>query len=265
MFSRIAQRPAAAPSRGLGEAMRRVLIVEPDAAVARALEERLRQIAHGDIWIAADAHEGQALAAQVDPQLVVAALDPAGLAFVRTLRRGELACRQAAVILMAAAPPPAAVLAARDVGAHEVLCRPFVDRDVTRRLEAALLEPRSWIEAVDYVGPDRRRFNSGDYAGARRRVADDAQPPHGVRLGEALKILRSAAEALERDPVQARRALLAQTQALAGLAADLADERLAAGVAAVQGCLTRAGGWDPGDLRETAAVLLAQADSARAA
>nr|6SFT_A Chain A, Two-component receiver protein CleD [Caulobacter vibrioides NA1000] len=33
-------------------------------------------------------------------------------------------------------------------------------------------KPREWVEAVAYVGPDRRRFNSADYKGPRKRKAD---------------------------------------------------------------------------------------------
>jgi hypothetical protein len=71
------------------------------------------------------------------------------------------------------------------------------------------LKPRDWIEAVAYVGPDRRRFNSADYKGPRKRKADAAGTP-AARLSQALRIVKSAATALDTDPAQARRALAAQ-------------------------------------------------------
>ena len=88
---------------------------------------------------------------------------------------------------------------------------------------------RGWVEAVDYVGPDRRRFNSAAYEGPLKRLADqEAAPPHSVRIGECLKIIRSALTAVDRDPPQALRALLAQTTELDAAAAETADSRLAA-------------------------------------
>ena len=36
--------------------------------------------------------------------------------------------------------------------------KPFTIGDLERRLEAVTLKPRDWVEAVQYVGPDRRRF-----------------------------------------------------------------------------------------------------------
>ena len=50
--------------------------------------------------------------------------------------------------------------------------KPFTIKDLERRLEAVTLKPRDWVEAVQYVGPDRRRFNSAEYKGPRKRKAD---------------------------------------------------------------------------------------------
>ena len=190
--------------------VRRVLIVDPREAAAQALGELLRDICAPQVWVAPSNAKALKLAGKVDPDLVICEMSAErvdGPAFTRTLRRSDLACRKAPVILVSASPNPAAILAARDAGAHEFLRRPFTMKDVMRRLEAALLHPRSWVEAVDYVGPDRRRFNLSEFPGELKRLADHDAPPHAVRVGEALKILRSAVEAMERDPAQALRSL----------------------------------------------------------
>ena len=44
--------------------------------------------------------------------------------------------------------------------------------DLFRRVENVTCKSRPWIEAVMYVGPDRRRFNSGEFAGAKKRRSD---------------------------------------------------------------------------------------------
>ena len=74
----------------------------------------------------------------------------------------------------------AAILAARHAaGVHEFLRKPYTIKDVMRRLDAAILRQREWIEAVSYIGPDRRRFNSGDYVGPRKR---EDRPSTDARL-----------------------------------------------------------------------------------
>ena len=61
---------------------------------------------------------------------------------------------------------------ARDAGAHEFLRKPYTIKDLFKRVENVILKPRDWIEAQMYVGPDRRRFNSESYTGARKRKAE---------------------------------------------------------------------------------------------
>jgi CheY-like chemotaxis protein len=210
--------------------LRRVLIVDPQPASARLLGELLRQVCLPEIWAAPAFGKGMQLAEKVEPQLVFCALGEEGLdgvAFTRTLRRSDLPCRKAPLVLLTAEATAQAILSGRDAGAHEFLRRPYTTRDLMRRLEAALLQPRSWVEAVDYVGPDRRRFNSAEYHGPMKRMADNDAPPQSVRIAEALKIICSALGALDRDPRQAQRALMAQTTELELAAAEINDNRLA--------------------------------------
>ena len=71
------------------------------------------------------------------------------------------------------------------------------------------LKSRDWVEAVRYIGPDRRRFNSGDYAGPRKRKSD-ATITDSARVEQALRIMRAALHAIDTDPHQAMRSMLAQ-------------------------------------------------------
>jgi DNA-binding response OmpR family regulator len=217
--------------RQLAPLVRRALIVDADPSSARLLGELLREVCQPAVWVAPSNAKALKLADRIEPHLVFCELsagDVDGLAFTRALRRSDFAARKAPVILVMAEPSPAALLAGRDAGAHEFLRRPVLRKELTRRLEAAILHPRGWVEAVDYVGPDRRRFNSAEYAGPLKRLTDKSGDPHGARVGEALKIVRSALGAIDRDPRQALRALLAQAEALADAAAETADDQLLA-------------------------------------
>jgi len=211
-------------------ALRRVLIVDPHPPTAKVLGEMVRDACQPEICAAPTAAKALKLAEAFDPQAVFCELTADGLdgvAFTRALRRSDLACRKAPVILVTAQATAASILAGRDAGAHEFLRRPFTLKDLSRRLEVVTLLARPWVEAIDYVGPDRRRFNSAEYQGPQKRMADTGVPPQGVRMAEALKIIRSAIPAIDREPRQALRALLAQTTDLELVAAELGDHRLA--------------------------------------
>lgn len=222
--------------------LQRVLIAEPHAASARLLADLLRSIAPCQIWTAPTEEKAHYAARNVDPQLIFvdksAALD--GLAFTRALRRGDLSCRQAPVIMVASEATAGVILAARDCGVHEFLRKPFTIKDVVRRLEAVTLRPRDWIEGVGYVGPDRRRFNSGDYAGPRKRRSDAAAKPDAARLAQALRILKAAVAAVESDPAQAMRAMTTQCADLQKLGVAAGDLKLCGAAAELQRSLAAA-------------------------
>jgi CheY-like chemotaxis protein len=223
--------------------LQRVLIVDPQAAGANVIAEQMRVVAKPDIWTAPTNDKGLKLAGRVNPQIVFVELSGDkvdGIAFTERLRRSEYSCRKAPVILVTGAATPGAILAARDAGVHEFLRKPFIVKDLVKRLEAVTLHQRDWIEAVDYVGPDRRRFNSGDYAGPLKRHTDTATPDQ-ARIGQALKILKSALNAVERDRVQALRALVAQTNELEAAAKATGDEKLLAATTAFHQYLYLAG------------------------
>jgi CheY-like chemotaxis protein len=133
----------------------------------------------------------------------------------------------APVIMVTATATAGAIIAARDAGVHEFLRKPYNTKELLRRLEAVTLHPRDWVEAVQYVGPDRRRFNSGDYSGPLKRRSDVAVTPDAERILQALKIVRSAIPAIATDPTQAMRALLAQMIELQRGAAVTKDAKLA--------------------------------------
>src|SRR5262249_13539737 len=97
-----------------------------------------------------------------------------------------------------------------------------------RRVEAGMLKPRDWIEADHYVGPDRRRFNSAEYQGKRKRVADES------RLDQSAHILKSAVRPVDTDPARARRAVAEQATFLRAALDASASPRLAVAVAMLE-------------------------------
>ncbi len=222
----------------MAPAMERMLLVDSTSASSRMLTELLHNIWPGQVWSATSTAAGLGLADSVDPRLIFVEYEGPGLdgiIFTKKLRRSNFRCRKTPVIMVTAQATPGVILAARDAGVHEFLRKPYTTKDLTRRIEAVTRQPRGWIEAVGYVGPDRRRFNSAEYRGARKRQADSTQ--NG--LMQALKIVASAVHAVEEDPAQARRSLDAQMVELRRDAEARGDKALAAATEALQDYLSR--------------------------
>jgi DNA-binding response OmpR family regulator len=165
------------------------------------------------------------------------------------------------VIMVTGVATASTILAARDAGVHEFLRKPFNMKDLTRRLEAVTLKDRDWVEAMGYVGPDRRRFNSGDYRGPKKRQNDDPPNPQEARIVQALKILRSAIAGIEADPEQAMRSMLAQATTIQQAATELKDLKLTMAAATFYRHLAAsshdASNLDRGQLERAASPLLA--------
>jgi CheY-like chemotaxis protein len=214
----------------LARQVERVLIVDPNVNSARLLGDIMKDLGSISVALCAAVPEALMLVKDNLPQIIFveyAAMNFDGLALVRTIRRSELLSRQVPIVVTTAEATAQSIKASRDAGVHEFLRKPFTIKDLYRRVEAVTLKSRDWIEAVGYVGPDRRRFNSGDYSGKLRRENDQPSASPRARIGQALKIIKSAVEALESDPFQAARSLQAQASDLQVLGMEIQDFKLA--------------------------------------
>lgn len=152
---------------------------------------------------------------------------------------------------------------ARDCGVHEFLRKPFTSTDLFRRVENVALKSRDWIEGVGYVGPDRRRFNSGEYAGPQKRKQDKPASGQAVSIAvkdQALRILAAALAQFDNDPIQAVRAARQQAETLKALAIKTSDAKLAIAAAGLEANLA-AGSTTKASLVAPIGALLALADA----
>ncbi|CAL1691114.1 hypothetical protein MMB232_01249 [Brevundimonas subvibrioides] len=181
-----------------------------------------------------------------------------GEQLARRIRRSNLACRRAPIIMMTADATASSIKGARDSGIHEFLRKPFTSADLFKRVENVALKPRDWIEAVGYVGPDRRRFNSGEYAGPQKRTADKpataAQAAVAVK-DQAFRILAASLAQFDNDPMQAARAVKQQAETLKALAMKTADARLAVAAAGLEGYLAQGAPTKAGLAAPISAIL----------
>jgi DNA-binding response OmpR family regulator len=225
--------------------IRRVLIVDPNPAQARLLADLMRAAGAREVMFEADERQALELAEAADPTIIFVEwsgpkLD--GENFTRRLRRSDFACRRAPVIMVTTDATANTIKGARDCGVHEFLRKPFTSGDLMKRLEAVSQKPRDWIEAVHYVGPDRRRFNSAEFKGQRKRRSDKATTRAEAKaqaLDQAVRILKSAIEEFDADPFQARRAITEQASVLKRAAVEAGSAPLAMAVAALELALSR--------------------------
>ena len=220
--------------------VRRVLIVDPNPAAARLLSDLLKGFGSRDVAVESDEARVIDLAREMEPGLILTEragpkLD--GEALARRIRRSSLSCRRVPIIMVTAEATASSIKGARDSGVHEFLRKPFTSGDLFRRVENLATKPRDWVEAVGYIGPDRRRFNSDDYAGPGKRKADKpasaAEAVVAVK-DQAMRILASALTQFDTDPMQAVRAIKQQAETLKALAIKTGDASLAIAAAGLE-------------------------------
>lgn len=157
--------------------LERVLVFDPSVNSARLMGEVIRGLGGRHVSTVQSTSNGLDCIENHKPQLILTEFrghDFDGLDLITRLRRSELSERMVPVILYTAEATIESIRGARDAGAHEFLRKPYTLKDLGKRIENVMLKPRDWIEAKAYVGPDRRRFNSEVYAGARRRRSEKA-------------------------------------------------------------------------------------------
>jgi CheY-like chemotaxis protein len=220
--------------------VKRVLIVDPNPHAARLLVDVMKALGARDQAVEPDEDRALKMAASLEPGIILTERTGPGLdgeSLARRIRRSDMGCRRAPILMVTAEATATTIIGARDSGIHEFLRKPFTSADLLKRVENVALKPRDWVEAVGYVGPDRRRFNSGEYSGPAKRKGDRASGTAAVAAAakdQAMRILASALDQFDNDPMQAVRAIREQAVQLKAIAMKAADSRLAIAVGALE-------------------------------
>jgi CheY-like chemotaxis protein len=223
--------------------IQRVVIVDQNLASARLLLDIMKSLGAREVVHETDEARALDSIREIEPGLIFTERTGGSLngeSLTRALRRSNLASRRAPIIMVTADATATTIKGARDCGVHEFLRKPFTSADLFRRVENVALKPRDWIEGVAYVGPDRRRFNSGEYAGPQKRKQD--KPASGAVAAmaikdQAMRILAAALAQFDSDPMQAVRAARQQAETLKGLAIKTSDAKLAIAAAGLEATL----------------------------
>src|SRR5262249_18896106 len=138
-----------------------ILIVGGKPGNARLLGGILMALGVSEVKLAADTGRALEFLAQRDFQAVfcdeaVGPLD--ATAFVKAVRRGKVSRNPRTPIVIIAKPlKRIAVLRMRDLGVNDFIVLPLTAGAIKRKLLAALVPVKGFVEAESYFGPDRRR------------------------------------------------------------------------------------------------------------
>ena len=246
----------------LSNCLKRVLIIDPNPLAVSIMTDLIRQVGSTTVFKTDRTDYGLEMAREINPQLIIsefAADRFEGLNLVRKIRRSDMPCRKVPVIVTTVASTRLAIDRARDAGVHEFLAKPFTAKDLYRRIEAAVLQDRDWMEWPFYVGPDRRRFNSGAYRGSLKREFDQEPPTTQERMGAILIKMKATIERVENEPVASARDLLQQAEELSAMALEVHDFMIGQAAFELKTFVLsslKAGGLTKANMRNHAASLM---------
>lgn len=93
-----------------------------------------------------------------------------GLDFVRMVRTGSDSPNPfVPIIMLTGHTEMNRVMEARDCGVHEFLAKPISAKQLYARIRSIIENPRTFVRAGLYFGPDRRRRENPHYNGKERR------------------------------------------------------------------------------------------------
>jgi DNA-binding response OmpR family regulator len=151
-----------------------VLVVDDNRHTAEIVKSILEGVGAREIRIATTTHDGFRRLQEEMIDLII--LDQnlgaggAGVDLVRRIRKDPASPNPFVPIIMLTGYADAKlVVTARDCGVSEFLVKPFTAVGLLKRIEALIFQPRPFVRAQDYFGPDRRRRGDSSYDGVERR------------------------------------------------------------------------------------------------
>ena len=165
----------------------RVLVVDDSKNMRMLVKTILNALGVQTVREAADGQTAmqELRAGPIDVAIVDWVMEPMdGLEFVRQVRTAEDSPNTfLPIIMMTGHTEKHRIFKARDSGVTEFLAKPITAKTLLLRLTNIIENPRPFVRAKGYFGPDRRR-RSEDYSGPERRgmnksegaTAKDAKP-----------------------------------------------------------------------------------------
>ena len=165
----------------------KILLVDDNQHMRLLLIEILRAIGVRQVYEAMDGSEALAILRSTAIDVVFTDLSMNGLDgidFVNLVRNSPDSPNPfVPIVMITGHSTERRVNEARNAGVNEFLVKPVTARGVIHRLTLLIENPRPFVRAGDYFGPDRRRRDDPRYQGERRRDEDRATYVDDPELG----------------------------------------------------------------------------------
>ncbi len=159
----------------------RVLIIDDNMPIRMLVRSLLLDLGFGSVEVAATAEDGWAIYFLHKPDLILldwrmeGGMD--GLEFTRRVRTQLGSPKpRVPIIMMTGFASKKVVLDARDAGVTEILIKPFTVQTLIKHLTHIIENPRDFIVAPKFTGPDRRRRKDSVPDEKKKRMADKVLP-----------------------------------------------------------------------------------------
>ena len=157
----------------------RFVVVDDNTHMRRIVRTLLRAFGSREIYEAEDGASGLEAVEAYSPDLLITDIKMPifdGIELTRMIRNPK-GCKHPfiPIIMLTAYSEKKHVLAARDAGVTEFLCKPVSATSLFRRIQNVVENPRDFIQTKTYFGPCRRRFVNGNYTGSERRSGDNTE------------------------------------------------------------------------------------------
>ncbi|CAA7611861.1 CheY-like receiver [Candidatus Terasakiella magnetica] len=157
------------------------LIIDDSRYARSYIKTALQSFGISTILEASDGPLGLELLGSHAIQLIVTDHDMSpmnGIDFTRYVRSGDMVkCVDVAIIMMSGEAAKEVVFEARNAGVSEFLVKPVSADSLFRRVRAALLNPKAFVQSPAYAGPDRRALSRPPPGVAERRMAPPLPKP----------------------------------------------------------------------------------------
>lgn len=157
----------------------RFLVIDDNAHMRRILRMLLHSFGSREVYEAEDGAAGLDAFTHYLPDIVITdwvmpIFD--GLEVTRIIRQdGTNPNPYVPIIMLTGYSEKKRVVAARDAGVTEFLAKPISSKAFYQRILSIVANPRPFIKAKSYFGPDRRRNVNPNYMGPQRRQGRKAE------------------------------------------------------------------------------------------
>jgi two-component system, chemotaxis family, chemotaxis protein CheY len=156
----------------------RFVIVDDNAHMRRILRTMLRAFGSREIHEAEEGASGIEAVEAYQPDILITDIKMPifdGIELTRMIRNPDgFSQPYLPIIMLSAYSEKHQVIAAREAGATDFICKPVSATTLYNRIQDIIENPRPFIRTTTYFGPDRRRQETG-YSGEDKRIQDSAQ------------------------------------------------------------------------------------------